>query len=342
MTSPRGSVKGIREPATLEDVAREAGVSRALVSLVMRQKPHVSEERRARVLAAAARLGYRPNAMARSLASRRSSTVGVLLNDLHNPFFAEIVDGIEQVARDRGYRILLSTGSRKRAGEEAALEAFLESRVDGLILVSTLLSEAKISQAANLAPVTLVSRTSKSPSVDSVLTDDVHGAELAVAYLIELGHRRIAHIDGGRNPGSRPRRQGYERAMDAARLKRLVVPGDFSESSGAEAAGRLLALAERPTAVLTSNDMAAAGAMDRLTGAGLSVPADISVVGYDNTALAQMRQVNLTTVNQPRVEMGRLAMQTVLERIDGGRTDAVSHVTTPTLVVRRSAGPAPA
>jgi len=312
MTAPRGSIKGVREPATLEDVAREAGVSRALVSLVMRQKPQVSEERRARVLAAATRLGYRPNAMARSLASRRSNTVGVLLNDLHNPFFAEITDGIEQVARHRGYRILLSTGGRSRAREEAALEAFLESRVDGLVLVSTVLTEAQISQAARLTPVTLVSRTSKLPAVDSVLTDDVHGAELAVAYLIERGHRRIAHIDGGRNPGSQPRRRGYERAMDAAGLKRMVVPGDFSESSGAEAVGRLLALAELPTAVLTSNDMAAAGAMDRLTEAGFSVPADISVVGYDNTSLAQMRQVNLTTVNQPRVEMGRLAMQAVL------------------------------
>ncbi|MGO9659965.1 MAG: LacI family DNA-binding transcriptional regulator [Acidimicrobiales bacterium] len=341
MTAPRGSVKGVREPATLEDVAREAGVSRALVSLVMRQKPQVSEERRARVLAAATRLGYRPNAMARSLASRRSNTVGVLLNDLHNPFFAEITDGIEQVARHRGYRILLSTGGRSRAREEAALEAFLESRVDGLVLVSTVLTEAQISQAARLTPVTLVSRTSKLPSVDSVLTDDVHGAELAVAYLIELGHRRIAHIDGGRNPGSQPRRRGYERAMDAAGLKRMVVPGDFSESSGAEAVGRLLALAELPTAVLTSNDMAAAGAMDRLTEAGFSVPADISVVGYDNTSLAQMRQVNLTTVNQPRVEMGRLAMQAVLERIEGSRTQAVSHVTTPTLVIRRSTGPVP-
>ncbi len=341
MTAPRGSVKSAR-PATLEDVAREAGVSRALVSLVMRQKPQVSQERRARVLAAAARLGYRPNAMARSLASRHTNTVGVLLNDLHNPFFAEIADGIEQVARDRCYCILLSTGSRKRAGEEAALEAFLESRVDGLILVSTLLSEAKISQAANLAPVTLVSRTLRSPGVDSVLTDDVHGAELAVAYLIGLGHRRIVHIDGGRNPGSWPRRRGYERAMVAAGLKRLVIPGDFSESSGAEAAGRLLKLPKLPTAVLTSNDMAATGAMDRLAEAGYSIPGDISIVGYDNTSLAQLRQVSLTTVNQPREEMGRLAMQTVLERIEEGRTEAVSHVTTPTLVVRRSAGPAPA
>jgi len=308
----------------------------------MRQKPQVSQERRSRVLAAAATLGYRPNAMARSLASRHSNTVGVLLNDLHNPFFAEITDGIERVARDRGYRILLSTGSRKRGREEAALEAFLEYRVDGLILVSTLLSAAKISQAATLAPVTLVSHTLRSPAVDSVLTDDVHGAELAVTYLIELGHRRIVHIDGGRNPGSRPRRQGYERAMDAAGLEGLVVPGDFSEGSGAEAAGQLLKLPRLPTAVLTSNDMAATGAMDRLTEAGYSIPRDISIVGYDNTSLAQLRQVSLTTVNQPREEMGRLAMQTVLERIEGGRTEAVSHVTAPTLVVRRSSGPAPA
>jgi DNA-binding LacI/PurR family transcriptional regulator len=214
--------------------------------------------------------------------------------------------------------------------------------VDGLIIVSTLLSETKISQAANLAPVTLVSRTLRSPGVDSVLTNDVHGRRARCAYMIEPGHRRIVHIDGGRNPGSRLRRQGYERAMDAAGLERLVVPGDFSESSGAEAAGQLLELPTLPTAVLTSNDMAATGAMDRLAEAGYSIPGDISIVGYDNTSLAQLRQVSLTTVNQPREEMGRLAMQTVLERIEGGRTEAVSHVTAPTLVVRRSSGPVPA
>jgi DNA-binding LacI/PurR family transcriptional regulator len=129
--------------------------------------------------------------------------------------------------------------------------------------------------------------------------------------------------------------------MKAAGLRPVVVPGDFSELSGAEAAGRLLDRADLPTAVLTANDMAAAGVMARLAEAGRSVPGQISVVGYDNTSLAQMRQVNLTTVNQPREEMGRLAMEAVLGRIDGGRTAPVRHVTTPTLMVRGSTGPAP-
>jgi DNA-binding LacI/PurR family transcriptional regulator len=308
----------------------------------MRDGPHVSDDRRARVLAAAAELGYRPNAMARSLASRRSRTIGVLLNDLHNPFFAEITDGIEEVAGRHDYRILLSTGGRRRLREEAALEALLEYRVDGAILVSTMLGSTEVNRTAAATPVVAVSRTFRSPAVDSVLTDDVYGAQLAVTYLIELGHRRIAHIDGGSNPSGPPRRRGYRQAMEAAGLKPLIVPGDFTETAGAKAAEQLLTFGERPTAVLAANDLAAAGAMDRLEEAGLSVPGDISIVGYDNTFLAALGHVALTTVNQPRQEMGRLAMKALLERIEGGRTEAIRHVTTPSLVIRRTTGPAPA
>ncbi len=320
----------------MEDVARAAGVSRALVSLVMRDSPLVSADRRKRVLEAAAKLGYRPNAMARSLASRKTGIIGVLLNDLHNPFFAEIMDGIEEVAEREGYRLLLSTGGRREEREATALEAMLEFRVDGVIMLSPLLSSAVVRRAAETTPVVVLSRTMRIQDVDTVVTDEAFGAQLAVQHLIGLGHVRIAHIDGGEYPSGPPRRRGYERAMRAAGLKSVVIPGDFSENGGTRAAEEILKMEELPTAVFVANDLAAAGAMARLQEAGLRIPDDMSIVGFDNTSLASLGQISLTSVNQPREEMGELAVRTILERIRGTRTETAHHLTTPTLVVRRS------
>jgi DNA-binding LacI/PurR family transcriptional regulator len=327
---------------TIVDVARRAGVSKSLVSLALRGDPRVREEKRRAVERAAEQLGYRPNAVARSLVSKRTNVIGVMLSDLHNQYFMEVVDGIETEAHGADYRALINTGGRQAEREWDAVETLLQLRTDGVILAGTVLPSARILAAAAAVPLVLVARSSRSPAVDSVANDDRAGARLAVAHLVELGHRHVAHVDGGDGAGAQARRRGFLDAMRDAGLasEAVVARGDYTEAGGAEGVDRLLASKGRwPTALFVANDLAAVGALHTLERHGLRVPEDVSVVGYDNTALAHLGHIDLTTIDQPKRSLGATAVQLLLERITTGRGTARHVVLPPRLVVRGTTAP---
>lgn len=332
-----------RKRPTILDVARRAGVSKSLVSLVIRGDARVSPSNRGAVLEAVAELGYRPNAMARGLVQRRTRMVGVVVSDLSNPFFGDVVSGIQRRARELEYTVLFSTGDRQQDLEVEAIESLLELRVDGLILAGPRIEFETIEGFGRSAPLVVLHRPTADDWSDSVTNDDPAGAQIAVEHCASLGHTRIAHIDGGPGAGAQARREGYEQAMHRLGLERhiLVVTGGFTEKPGRRGAQELLSRRPLPTAVFAANDLCALGALNAFEESGLTIPEDISLLGYDNTSVAALRHVSLTSIHQPSVRMGRMAVDRLFERIDKGRTEPRHDVVSPSLVVRDTTGPVP-
>jgi DNA-binding LacI/PurR family transcriptional regulator len=339
---PNGRGSRRRHP-TIVDVAERAGVSKSLVSLVMRGASNVSDEKRDAVTRAAQEIGYRPNAVARSLVRRRSFVIGVMVSDLHNPYFTEVIDGIEMAARAAGYHALFNSGGRTAAGETDAIDTLLQLRTDGVVMAGPVLATRKIADVAASVPVVVVARHSRSPAHDSITNDDRMGARLAVDHLVALGHRRIAHVDGGTGAGAAQRLAGFLAAMARHGLEAsaTVVPGSFTEEGGRAGVTTLLEGRDRATGIFVGNDLAAVGAMDALHHSGLRVPGDVSLIGYDNIALAGLGHIDLTTIDQPRREMGVTAVRLLLQRHDEDRRTARHLVVPPSLVVRGSTGPPP-
>lgn len=322
----------------LEDVAARVGVSTASVSLVLRDAPGPSAETRRRVLEAAAELGYRVDRAASMLARRRRHLLGVLL-DVRNPFHAELVEEIHVEADRIGYEVVLSTLTRGR-DEDRATETLLDFRCEAILLIGPDATEAALDKLAAQAPVVVLGRRITDAAVDVVRSADDIGVGAALDHLIGLGHRRIAFVDGGRGAVATARRRGYRTFMRRAGLEPWVIPGDHTEEGGSRAGRELLAAAQRPTAVVASNDRAAVGLLDVLVRAGMDVPADLSVVGYDDSTLARLAHIDLTTINQDAPAQGRHAVAAAVSRLDEGRTDRSEVVLRPHLVVRGTTGPA--
>ena len=331
---PEDSSPSSRRPR-LADVAAHVGLSPASVSLVLRGQPGPSQETRARVLEAARALGYRADRTASLLARRRSGLFGLLI-DVHSAFHAELVEHVHSAAEVAGYDVVLSTTTRTRS-EARAVETLLDFRCEALVLLGPEASAAALEELDRTVPVVVVGRRVRPASVDVVRSADDRGVSLAVDHLVGLGHTDIAFVDGGRGTIAADRRRGDRDAMRRHGLadRSRVVTGDHTESGGARAAAQLLGQGRSTsTAVLTSNDRAALGLLDVLNRAGVRVPQDVSVVGYDDSSLAQLAHVDLTTVNQDAAQQAQRAVDAAAERVSGQRTDVRELVLEPRLVVR--------
>ena len=324
----------------MEDVAARAGVSRALVSIVFRGVAGASEETRARVLAAAADLDYRPDTRASRLGRGRTRMLGVTFAVGH-AFHGEVLRSLYTEADAVGYEVVLSGVTPDRS-EGDAVDTLLAERCEGLVLVGSDLSTAAMARLAERLPVVSVLRPARAAGVGVVRTDDALGMRLAVGHLRDLGHERIALLDGGRAPGAAERRQGYRRGMHSAPgLHALVMPGGLTELDGAAAARAFLAMsAPRPTGVVAFNDRCALGFVDVVRQAGVRVPEDVSVVGFDDIEQAGYPHVALTTVRQDAARLGAEAVRAVTGRLDdAGTAEPTGAVIEPELVVRSSTGP---
>ena len=339
---------------TIKDIAKVAGVSHTTVSRALHSSPEISVKTASRIRQIAAQLGYVPNSVARGLKTNRSRVLGVIVRRIVDPYISELLQGIEEVLRAEGYSLFLAASQRDPELEKKIAQAMSERRVDGAIICSTEVSEEHRRQLERFGvPTVLINNQAADDGTYSVYHDDIFGSQEMTRHLIALGHRRIAYL-GNAHAGRLTafRLQGYTQAMSAAGLPvlpELVVeaPNGLPQG-GAIGAQSLLELAEPPTAIFCYNDMIAIGAIQALQGAGLRIPSDCSVAGFDNIDLAAYVTPPLTTFDQPKLELGRQAAQMMLRLLaKGGQAEAASD-TDPNVVVlrgkicvRRSTAPPP-
>jgi LacI family transcriptional regulator len=327
---------------TIKDVAREAGVSVATVSRVWNDADFVSPETRQRVAEVAARLGYSPHGAARSLITRTTFALGVLLPDLYGEFFSEIIRGIDHVAQAAGYHILVSSSHESKDEIDAALRS-MRGRVDGMIIMSSDLEAQRTLHALQGSfPVVLLNGGAEAKAFDTITLENHEGAREMTRHLVARGHRRIAMISGPqRNYDAAERLRGYGTALSENGIeveKSLIVQGDFSELSGHRAVEQLLALESRPTAIFAANDSMAIGALSALRENNLRVPEDMAVAGFDDIPLARYMNPPLSTVHVDISQLGERAAALLLLSLQKGlRTHEHLQLST-TLVIRASCG----
>jgi LacI family transcriptional regulator len=329
---------------TIVDVARHAQVSTTAVSKVLRNAYGASPAMRAKVQQAITELGYRPSAAARGLRGQ-TYTIGVMLPELRNLFFADVLDGITTQLGGTDYQVLLAPGCNGEKEEARVIEAMIDRSMDGLVLIAPVSSKTRLNSVARSVPTVVVGRHGSSAAYDTVTDDDVAGAALVVDHLADLGHRRIAHIEHHETDPVRlvemPNAQRANGYRDAMRSRGLageidIASTTYTHHGGYLGAKELLARPQRPTAIFAGADVVALGALEAVAEAGLSVPGDISVVGYDNSALAAFGPISLTSVDQDGRQMGANAARLLVDRITDRERRTVQVRLSPTLVVRRT------
>lgn len=329
----------------MRDVARQARVSVATVSRVLNEKDAVREDTRRRVQGAIERLGYVPHGVARSLITRQTHTIGVLLPDIYGEFFSELIRGIDATVRKSGYHLLVSSSHGDRA-EAGAMLRTVQGRVDGLIVLSP--DAGVLGLPAFLpssVPVVLLNAAGATDALDLINIDNYDGAVAMVRHLGSLGHRRIAFLKGPEtNQDATERLRGYRDAcarLKLVRSEQLELPGDFREETGYRTGRRILGLEPRPTAIFAANDAMAIGCLSALREARVRVPEDFSLAGFDDIPIVRYTAPPLTSVRVSIAELGRCAAERVLHGVRSQNAHKRQHMTLPTtLVIRESSGPA--
>lgn len=328
-------------PVTMVDVALRAGVSRALVSIVLREAPGASPNTRAHVKAVAAELGYVPDARAQGLRQRSAPAIGVAFQPAQR-FHAAIIDGIYRNAHDVGLRVVLSAVT-KAHDESTAVGALLANRCGAIITLGSRLGRRALIELAERVPVVVVAKPVHGPGIESVCSDDLAGLGLAVEHLAGLGHRRIWFCSSPGSGGNRQRAQGYRGTM--ARLGLIdeihVIEASSDEEGGAKAAREILADAHPPTAVIGFNDLCAAGIQDVLTGHRIRIPQDISLMGFDDSEVAAVSYRQITTVRQHIDELSDLATERALARLGGEDAQPGINTVATSLTLRASTASPP-
>jgi DNA-binding LacI/PurR family transcriptional regulator len=329
--------------ASIKDIARLANVSHSTVSRALRQSPLVNTETAEKIQRIATQSGYSPSAIARSLVNCRTNTIGVVVTNIADPFAAEVVSGIEEEANAHGYSVFLANSNANPQREVKVVQSFEERRVDGIVVMASRVGALYADMLSQIQiPIVLLNNQHPSEFGHSVRIANIDASRQAVRHLVQLGHERIGYIgDRSGHVSDSERFSGYRAALDEADIEfqpDLVVHGDGKPEGGLAAMERLLELSQPPTAVFCYNDMTAIGALKAIHAGGLRVPDDISIVGFDDLSLSEYTEPPLTTVHQPKHEMGRLAMQVLLELLTGA--DPEQNIRVPgELILRQSTAP---
>jgi LacI family transcriptional regulator len=313
--------------ASLSDVAREAQVSTATVSHVINDSAYVSPKLRRRVLAAVMSLNYHPNALARGLRTKQTRTVGMIIPDITNPFFPEVVRGAEDILRSEGYSLIVGNSDNHTETEAAYYKTFREKRVDGLLLIiaaNDRRPDYLRQHDPRAVPIVFIDRYCRGLPGDSVLADNVKGSAEAVAHLVESGHRRIGIITGPHElVNARMRLEGYERALEQHGIeidRELIREGRFDIESGYEQAKGLLSLQDPPTAVFVSNGLMTMGCLQAVYESGIRYPDELAIVGFDDLKWFSHTRPQISAVAQPAYDLGATAGDLLLKRISGKLT----------------------
>jgi DNA-binding LacI/PurR family transcriptional regulator len=331
---------------SIKDIARAAKVSHPTVSRALSNSPLVKGETAKRIRQIAASLGYRPSAIARSLATKRTKTIGVVVTSIADPFIADVVSGVEEAANDHGYSVFLANSNANPDREVRVVHSFHERRVDGILVTASRVGALYVPLLSQLkVPIVLINNQHPDETdefIYSVTIDNIKASTEVMRHLIGLGHKRIAYIgDRGGFQSDIERLAGYKQALAFAKypfLPELVVHGDGKPEGGGQAMERLLALPNPPTAVFCYNDMSALGALRALHSHGIKVPEELSLVGFDDLAIASYTSPLLTTVSQPKQQMGRMAMEIMIKLLS--RIDSKTNVKVEgELIVRESTAP---